>query len=157
MINELSYQCKLYNMMYDLNKIFVNYEYSVNNTNYFPMFAHDVISETDNLYEINIGNSNNAKIRIGKSSLHYVEKMRSIVGSTYEGFKIQIYYYNAAGTYLSMSEVNYSGSILDTITIDSTLITNDMGQYGTSNNVILIQLKLLNDTYNYDSQILSVR
>ena len=65
---------------------------------------------------------------------------------------MQIYYYDVGGTYLSMSEVNYSGRTLDTIPIDGTLITNNMGQYGTINNVVLIQLKLTNNTYDYDTQ-----
>jgi hypothetical protein len=152
--NELSYQYKLYDMMYDLNKIFVNYEYSVNNTNYYPMFAYDVINENDNIYKINVGNST-AKIRIGKTSLHYIEKMRPLVGVSYNGVKIQLNYFNSGGTYLSQSEVNYTGSILDTIDIDSSIISTNMGQYGTINDVIIIELKLLNTTNSlieYDSQ-----
>ena len=81
--------------------------------------------------------------------------MRPLVGVSYNGVKIQLNYFNSGGTYLSQSEVNYTGSILDTIDIDSSIISTHMGQYGTINDVIIIELKLLNTTNSlieYDSQ-----
>ena len=153
--NEMSYQYKLYNLMFDLNRVFVNYEYSVNDTNYYPMFAYDVINENDNLYKINIGSSTNAKIRIGETSLNYIQKMRPFVPGSYDGFKFQLNYFNSGGTFLAQSEADYTGSILNTITLNNALITNNAGQYGTINDVIIIELKFINNwnsLIEYDSQ-----
>ena len=152
-MNEMSYQYKMYVMMYELNKVFVNYEYSVNNGNYYPMFAFDTIYETDNLYKISVGTSNNVKIRIGKSSLHYVDIMRPKSQVNYTNMKIQIRYYNSSKTYLgTMDEVSYSGTILETISLNTLTIGNNVSQYGNINNVVLIEIKLTNGSIDFDTQ-----
>ena len=139
--------------MYELNKVFVNYEYSVNNGNYYPMFAYDTIYETDNLYKFSVGTSNNVKIRIGKSSLHYVDIMRPTSQVNYTNMKIQIRYYNSSKTYLgTMDEISYSGTILETISLNTLTIGNNVSQYGNINNVVLIEIKLTNGSIDFDTQ-----
>jgi len=153
--NNRSYQYKIYNMMYELNKIFVNYEYSLDNTNYNYLQTFNVSNLSERLHKINIGSSTSVKIRINKSSLNYIEKTRPLASNIYSNMKIKINYYNTSLTQLTTTnttEISYGGTILDYLDFDTTLVSSNTGTTQGVSNVIYIELILKDNSTTYDTQ-----